>query len=190
MILSCKVNTGLRPEEAIGLQWTNLQLGDRGVVQVSRVIHDLRGGGWRWHDPKTRNGTRSIVFPSELAAKLADHRRRQLEQKLRSGQSWQDNDLVFCTSLGTPIRPCALQKEFRVVANRAGLPKNVRLYDLRHSFVAFSLVAGVDAKTVSEEAGHASVGFTLDHYGHVLREMHEAASDKREQLMKARAASR
>ena len=32
--------------------------------------------------------------------------------------------------------------------------------------------------------------FTLDHYGHVLKEMHEAASDKSEQLMKSRAASR
>ena len=155
----------------------------------SRFIPRL-SGGWRWHDPKTKSGVRSLFFPSELAAKLADYRRRQLEQKLKSGQSWQDNNLVFCTTLGTPIRQCALQKEFRVVANRAGLPRSVRLYDLRHSFVTLSLVAGVDAKTVSQEAGHATVGFTLDHYGHVLWEMHEAASDKREQLMKARAASR
>jgi integrase len=95
-----------------------------------------------------------------------------------------------CTSLGTPIRPCALQKEFKATATRAELPACVRLYDLRHSFVTFSLLAGVDIKTVSQEAGHASVAFTLDHYGHVLKEMHETASDKREQLMKSRAASR
>lgn len=92
------------------------------------------------------------------------------------------------TSLGTPIRLCALQHEFRIVANRAGLPATVRPYDLRHSFVTFSLVAGVDPKTVSREAGHSTVAFTLDHYGHVLQEMHETASDKREQLLKGRAA--
>lgn len=62
--------------------------------------------------------------------------------------------------------------------------------EVRHSFVTFSLLAGVDIKTVSQEAGHASVAFTLDHYGHVLKEMHEAASDKREQLLKSRAATR
>jgi len=84
-----------------------------------------------------------------------------------------------------------LQKEFKVTAKRAGLPTSVRLYDLRHSFVTISRLAGVDPKTVvSREAGNASVAFTLDHYGHVLKEMHEAASDKREQLLRGRAASR
>ena len=184
------LSTGLRPEEGIALQWPDLHLADRGVVRVCRVIHNLRGGGWRWHEPKSRNGVRSVVFPRELAAKLADSRKRQLEQQLRAGQSWQKNDLVFCTALGTPIRLCVLQKEFKRIAKRAELPTNVRLYDLRHSFVTLSLIAGVDPKTVSQEAGHASVGFTLDHYGHVLKEMYEAASDKREQLMKSRATSR
>ena len=56
--------------------------------------------------------------------------------------------------------------------------------------MTFSLVAGVAAKTVSQEAGHASVAFTLDHYGHVLKEMHEAASDKREGLFKSRVSSK
>ncbi len=66
----------------------------------------------------------------------------------------------------------------------------MRIYDLRHSFVTFSSLAGVDPKTVSYEAGHASVGFTLDHYGNVLEEMREGASDKREQLFKSRTAAR
>src|SRR5205823_1885194 len=103
---------------------------------------------------------------------------------------WQSNDLVFCTSLGTPTRLCALQKEFKTILVRAGLPASVRIYDLRHSFVTFSLVAGVDAKTVSYEAGHASVAFTLDTYGNVLNEMRETASDKREELFRSRTAGR
>jgi integrase len=181
---------GLRPEECIAVQWPDLELGERGVVHVRRVIHALRGGGWRWHEPKTKNGVRSVVFPGELAAKFTEHRRRQLEQKLKTGPSWQNNDLVFNTSLGTPILTCTLHSEFKAVAKRAGLPATVSLYDLRHSFVTLSLVAGVDAKTVSQEAGHASVAFTLDHYGHVLQEMHEAASDKREQLLRGRTLSR
>jgi integrase len=184
------LDTGLRPEEAIALQWPNLELGERGVCHVRRVIHRLRGGGWRWHEPKSKNGVRSIVFPRELATKLAEHRKRQLEQKLRAGQYWENNDLVFCTSLGTPIQIWALHKEFKAILKRAELPESIRLYDLRHSFVTLSLIAGVDAKTASHEAGHASVGFTLDHYGHVLKEMHEGASDKREQLLNSRAASR
>jgi integrase len=182
------LSTGLRPEEGIALQWSDLQLGERGVVNINRVIHTLKGGGWRWHETKSKKGVRSIVFPGELAMRLTEHRKRQLEQKLKVGQHWQNNDLVFCTTSGTPLRHCALTIAFKTTLETAKLPANVRLYDLRHAFVTFSLLAGVDAKTVSNEAGHASVGFTLDHYGHVLKEMHEGASDKREHLLNSRAA--
>ena len=181
------LSTGIRPEEGIALQWPDLDLGERGVCRVSKVIHRLDGGGWRWHEPKTKSSTRSIVFPGELAGQLLEHRKRQLEQKLRTGQHWQNNDLVFSTSHGAPILIGLLGLEFKAILEQAGIPSTVRVYDLRHSFVTLSLLAGVDPKTVSQEAGHASVAFTLDHYGHVLKEMHEGASDKREQLLRARA---
>jgi integrase len=184
------LSTGLRPEEGIALQWPDLEFDERGICHVKRVIHRLDGGGWRWHEPKTKSSTRSIVFPGELAGQLLEHRKRQLEQKLRAGQYWQNNDLVFTSSHGAPLWIRALEKEFKAILEQAGIPSTVRLYDLRHSFVTLSLLAGVDPKTVSQEAGHASVAFTLDHYGHVLKEMHEAASDKREQLLRGRAAGR
>ncbi len=187
---SLALSTGVRPEEGAALQWASLDLGERGVCHISKVIHWLYGGGWEWQEPKSKSSTRSIVFPGALATDLLEHRKRQLEQKLKTGQHWQNNDLVFSTPLGAPIPLRTLEFEFKAILERAGLPRTVRLYDLRHSFVTFSLLAGVDAKTVSQEAGHASVGFTLDHYGHVLKEMHEAASDKREHLLKSRAASR
>ena len=180
------LDTGIRPEEGIGLQWANLKLGERGVLQVNRVVHRLKGGGWRWHDPKSKNGIRPIVFPGETAARLTEHRKAQLEQKLKIGKHWKNNDLVFCTGRGEPIRHCALDKEFKRILQRAGLPKEIRMYDLRHAFVTFSLIAGVDPKTVSGDAGHSKVSFTLTHYGNVLDEMREAASDKREALMKSR----
>jgi integrase len=186
------LHTGLRPEELLGLCWPDLELDGRGVVHVWRVMHQLRGGGggWRWHEPKSKSGKRSVVFPSHIAVKLIDHRRQQLERKMRMGQHWQSNELVFCSSLGTPIKICALQQEFKSTLKRAKLPASLRLYDLRHSFVTFSLVAGVDAKTVSYEAGHSDVGFTLQTYGSVLTEMRESASDKREELFKNRAANK
>ena len=190
LCLTFALKTGLRPEELLGLQWPDLELSERGVVHVRRVMHKLLGGGWRWHEPKSKNGIRSVVFPAELAAKLADHRRQQLEQKMRVGQAWQNNDLVFCTSLGTPIRLTALHQAFKPILRQAKLPETVRIIDMRHGFISFSLIAGVDAKTISAEAGHASVAFTLDTYGNVLSEMRETASDKREQLFKSRTCRR
>lgn len=187
LLFELALQTGLRPEESIGLCWQDLDLsGNRGVVNVRRVVHHLKGIGWRWAEPKTKNSVRRIAFPSELVAKLLDHRKAQLEQKLKVGQAWRNNDLVFPTSLGEPLRQCALYKYFKVILKKAGLPASVTVYSFRHAFVTFSLVAGVDAKTVSSEAGHANVAFTLTRYGHVLDEMHETSCDKREGLLKAR----
>jgi hypothetical protein len=44
-------------------------------------------------------------------------------------------------------------------------------------------LSGVSPKTVSEQAGHSSVTFTLDHYAHVLSSEREGASDKLETLL-------
>lgn len=182
------LSTGLRPEEAAGLTWSTVDLSaERGVVRVERVIHHPKGGGWCWEFPKTRNSERQVVLPRDLMAKLLDHRKAQLEKKLRAGQHWQDNDLVFCANMGQPIRYCTIQYHFRQTVRRAKLPDAINLYSLRHFFVTSSLLAGVNAKVVSRESGHASVSFTLDRYGSVLDEQHVTAADLRENLLKSRA---
>lgn len=183
LMLTC----GLRPEEMIGLRWSDLELSpNRGKLQVQRVIQHVPGGKWEWQEPKTKNGERVVVFPTTLAVRLSEHRKAQLEAKLRAGAYWRDNDLVMCKSNGEPFRGSVLCYHFKKLLKQGGLPGEIRPYDLRHFFVTSSLAAEVDAKTVSREAGHSQVSFTLQRYGHVLPEMHEAACDKRERLLKSR----
>lgn len=185
LLLKFGLNTGLRPEELIAVRWKDLELEGKGVVHVRQVVIRLSGGGWRTHKPKTGNSVRRVGLPSFLLPELREHRRAQLEKKLKVGRHYKDNDLVFASSVGTPLTRPQLWYEFKQTLERAGLPTSIRLYDLRHSFVTLSLAAGVDLKTVSEEAGHATVAFTLDHYGHVLQVMRDAAVEKREILLAA-----
>jgi integrase len=65
----------------------------------------------------------------------------------------------------------------------AGLPSDIRLYDLRHSCASLLLGANVHPKIVSERLGHGSITITLDVYSHVLPTMQEAASEKLEQIL-------
>ena len=59
---------------------------------------------------------------------------------------------------------------------RAGLTA-IRFHDLRHTAATPMLLAGINAKVVSERLGHSSVGFTLDRYAHVLPSMGRDAAD-------------
>ena len=191
LMLRFELATGLRPEELIGLQWEALDLNNpkRGAAYIKRVIihFSRKGGGWKWDEPKSRNGIRTVFFPARLVSELRRHRIRQHELRLKAGSSYVDNGLVFATAVGTPIhRRFIIKYHFKPTLQRAGLDKAIRLYDLRHSYVTLSLLSGVPVKVVSEQAGHASVAFTLDTYAHVLPEEREGASDKLERLLSGR----
>jgi integrase len=188
LMLRFELATGLRPEELIGLQWAALDLSQtkRGCVHVRRVIihFSRKGGGWKWDEPKSTKGVRTIFFPARLVVELRKHRIRQNELRLKAGSSYEDNGLVFATTVGTPIhRRFIVKYHFKPTLQRARLDSAIRFYDLRHSFVTLSLLSGVPVKVVSEQAGHASVAFTLDTYAHVLPKEREEASDKLERLL-------
>lgn len=179
--------TGLRPEEIHGLRWSSLDLeGFRGICHVKEVVVRLRGGGWKFEPPKSENSYRSVIFSAEMVKELKAHRRAQLEDRMAAASAWHDHDLVFTSAIGTPPNRADHAAQFRVVLKAAGITEQFRLYDLRHSFATLALLAEVDAKTVSEELGHASVAFTLDTYAHVLKEMKERAAVKRERFMRGK----
>lgn len=68
-----------------------------------------------------------------------------------------------------------LAHEFMRLLRSAGLPQ-MRLYDLRHTAATLALAAGVPAKVISEQLGHATSAFTLDVYSHVLPHMQAEAA--------------
>ena len=183
LLFKMMLNVGLRPEEMMGIKWADLHLNGKGSVTVRQVVLRLHGGGWRFAEPKTVNSLRRVGFASWLVAELKEHRRTQLAQRLKVGEHYKDYGLVFASGIGTPLSRGFLLPKFKKTLERAEIDTAVRWYDLRHSFVTLSLAAGVDAKTVSAEAGHADVGFTLTKYGHVLEVMREGAVDKREALL-------
>jgi integrase len=186
VLLRFALATGMRPEEYLGLQWAELELdgAHRGVAHVRRAAILLYTGGWEFGELKSPSSKRDVYFPLSLARELQEHKRQQLEERLKMGRAYQNNDLVFATKLGTPIgRKHVANYHFRPTLKRAELPETIRLYDLRHSYVTLSLLSGVKPKTVSEQAGHSSVQFTLDHYAHVMPEEREGASDRLETML-------
>jgi integrase len=176
--------TGMRPEEYLGLKWSDVDL-TKGTVTVRRaLVWRTKGGGWYFTEPKTARSRRTIPLPNSTLRILVDHKRSQAMERLKTGPNWQDNGLVFTTAIGTPQNISNLTRvNFKPALERAGLPKTVRLYDLRHTCATLLLAANEHPKVVSERLGHASVTLTLDTYSHVLPTMQEAASEKLERIL-------
>jgi integrase len=58
------------------------------------------------------------------------------------------------------------RREWDKAVRSAGLGR-LRVHDMRHTAVALWISTGVPSLLVSQQAGHSSVAFTLDRYGHL-----------------------
>lgn len=178
--------TGMRPEEYLGLVWSDIKL--KGVmpsVTVQRVaIRDIARGGWWFDEPKTPQSIRSIPISRQLAERLQLHRDTLERYKQQRGGRWQENDLVFPNQGGEPIYQYLLTDLFREIVSSIELnPKAYRLYTFRHSMATHAIARKVNVKAVSERLGHASISRTLETYTHVLPTMQSEAVEALEAIV-------
>src|SRR4029450_11631075 len=66
---------------------------------------------------------------------------------------------------------------WRPATRNAGLD-GLRIHDLRHTAVALWIAAGANPKEVAARAGHTSVSFTLDRYGHLYPDADQVLRDR------------
>jgi len=176
------IETGMRPEEYLGLQWKDIDFENK-ILCIRRAVIYRKGGGFYFTEPKTKKSRRSIPISNSVINALKSHRRKQLEERMKLGASYQNFDLIFASEIGSPIqRKNFTDRHFKPLLKKADLP-NIRLYDLRHTTATLLLSAGENPKIVSERLGHASIVLTLDTYSHVLPTMQKTATNKMEKLM-------
>jgi integrase len=169
------VTAGLRQGELLALRWDDVDLeAATPTLQVRRTLSEARSGRI-YESPKSGKG-RSIRLTRRAAEALRVHRKRQLEERIARAGLWQEQGLVFPSSVGTPLGARNLQRHFKAVLEQAGLPKEFRFHDLRHTCATLLLRQGVHAKYVQELLGHADISLTLNVYSHVLPDMGDAAA--------------
>ena len=93
-----------------------------------------------------------------------------------------DDDLVFSTVGGRPLRPNTVSRAWTIMAARSGV-KVIRFHDARHTHATLMLKQGVNPKIVQERLGHATIAVTLDTYSHVVPGLQEAAAAGFDKLM-------
>jgi integrase len=179
--------TGLRSGELRGLTWDDVNLESR-TLTVRRAIQRI-DGKWVRVEPKSRAGRRVVPMPPIAADLLAWHRIAQERERQLFGPAWRGSefDLVFMTTVGTPIEASNLTHAFQDLLASAGL-RRLRFHDLRHSAATFWLAAKIPARVVADMLGHSQVGLTLQVYSHVLPELRQDAAEAMEKLLVPEAA--
>ena len=165
---------GLRRGEILGLRWPDVDLENR-VLHVRQAVQRA-GGSLRIVEPKTHRSRRVLPIPAITVPAFERQRARQAAERLAAGPDWQDNGLVFASTLGTPMEPRNVNRRFEILRASADLDW-LRMHDLRHACATFLIGHGVDHRTVMDVLGHSTIRLTLDTYTHVLDERMRAAAE-------------
>lgn len=94
-------------------------------------------------------------------------------------------DLVFTAPDGGPVQLNLWRQRFWVPAVREAGLVHLRPHDLRHTAVALWIAAGANPKEVATRAGHSSVSFALDRYGHLFPGSEQKLNDALDALADA-----
>jgi len=175
------VFTGLREGELFGLKWSDLDWGKK-YLKVQRQLQRIQGKGMVFTEPKTAAGKRMIVLSTAMVAKLREHLDHHQQERISAGDRWQEHDLLFPSTLGTPMDPSNMYKDFKDTLKKAGLP-DIRFHDLRHTAATLMLLQGTHPKIVQERLGHSDISLTMNTYSHVLPSMQEEAAEKMDEIL-------
>jgi integrase len=160
--------TGARPEEYLALCWRDVDF-QKNIWRITRALVELPGGkiNWRFEELKTEKSRRNAPLLPEVVESLKILKKIQNVRRLKLGPLWNDTDLIFCTFDGDVRQQTNVNRQFKALLKRAGLPTTHKLYNLRHAFATHLLEDGATLKDISELLGHASIRITADTYAHV-----------------------
>jgi len=145
---------GLRPGEACGLQWADVDA-QAGTLRIARAIEN----GGRIKATKTHK-VRKVDASRRLLAALSALRDTEQVEALTGGREMS----AWCFPGEAPD---ALSKRFARLVEAAGLPEGATPYTCRHTYASQHLNGGTPLTYVSAQLGHANPATTLKHYAHL-----------------------
>ena len=82
-----------------------------------------------------------------------------------------DSDFLFFNyATNKPYTDATLRKQFKRFCNLCKV-KEIRLYDLRHTFVALMMYEGKELYQIQQHLGHSNFSTTANEYGHLATEI-------------------
>lgn len=149
-------------------------------MEVAEVLIEVNGQ-LSFGPPKTKNSVRKVPLPRRIVEELQRH------------LTYVDEDpeaLVFVGPKGAPLRRAGFHRWWWWgPATRLAGVDPLKVHELRHTFVALWVDAGENLKSVSVRAGHSSVAFTQDRYGHLYENREPEIQDRLDALLEARQTS-
>jgi integrase len=168
------LSLGLRQAEALALRWVDIDF-DADTVRVSHALTRV-DGTLTLSEPKTERSRRTLPLSRRVRESLLSHRDRQAFARAAAGDAWQERGFVFASTIGTPLQPRNVLRDWYKVLKRAGLERRP-FHATRHTAASLLIADGVPLRVVMELLGHSQISTTANIYGHVFDSALREAAD-------------
>ena len=183
--------TGMSIGEVGGLKWEDVDFKNK-CININRSLscqYESEVKTVRLTAPKTHNSYRKIPFMGEAEEMFLSQKKKQDKIKKELGKWYRSDgefsDLVFVTSMGSPVFRHHAEKEVKKIVkaiNEQEAFDSVReqrephyfedLYPhaIRHTFCSRCFQLNMNPKVVQKLMGHQHYSTTIDIYTHVMQD--------------------
>ncbi|WP_143462800.1 site-specific integrase [Levilactobacillus enshiensis] len=151
--------TGMRLGEGLGLEWSDIDFKKK-TISIKRAR-----GRFGIGPTKTPSSVRTISIDESLVGLLHRFSVQEKYDYLRSGQSYDDDKLVF------NFTPVSAHNYFKEIIKSAGIQEGrYVIHSLRHTHATLLISAGVSPVDVANRLGHSDPAITLSIYAHAVKD--------------------
>ena len=165
--------TGMRRGEICALEWKNVDLVDQ-VIKVEKTMYHKKKE-IVLGSPKTKSSLREVTIGDALTKILRKHRKRQMENRLRYGKFYTENEFVCTKENGNVITPNSIK--WNVDKTRKLTDLDFNFHSFRHTHATMLLEAGASVKEVQVRLGHSRSVITQDTYLHLTEKKKRDTAD-------------
>ena len=166
---------GFRKGEILGLKWEDVDFSSC-LISIQREAAYTTEKGHYIDTPKTLTSVRTLRLPQEVFDVLKSRRKEQNTDRLKAGDRWNPNGLIFTTAFGEPLGDSSMYNWLVRFCEKTGM-RRVSIHSFRHLNATLLINSGADIKTVSSLLGHSQTSTTLNIYTHALEEAKARASE-------------
>jgi integrase len=178
---------GLRLGEALALQVNDIDFNNMSININKSAKYVWTGNRdnegtkiyeYRIFKPKTKNSIREVPLPTMLKPIIKSLIKINMENKLKYGELYFDNNLIFCRENGNYIDNKQPSRHLKAALKRAGIKTDLHYHSLRHIFITNCLSKDINPRTVMDWAGHSDIRMTMLIYAEVNKDKNKKEYDK------------
>lgn len=178
---------GLRLGEAMALQTKDINF-KTNTITINKSVKYIWTGEYtkegkkvyenRLTIPKTKSSIREVPLPALLVPIIKAEIKKNKENKLKYGELYFDNNLIFCRESGDYIDNKKPNRHLKLILKKANIETDIHYHSLRHIFITNCLSKDINPKVIMDWVGHKDIKMTMLVYAEINKDKNKKEYEK------------